>query len=535
MANIAYIKANVNNNALTSTLIGSKINVVLQQGRQFRDRTIWSVPILPGAIFVWQQLASMREWKITGKPRTVSRAVEWIQNTRTVDMQTGHTSYGYEDFLKRSALDYLCVGRTSRYVPRSPKRHMEYLDTTQVVYRQNKNQPYWDYRHSDRDFRIHEVLNHSPLPVSSNRFIPPVSLVMPTAMLAYLIREHDSASLDGRKVREIFFVGDTAVKESFEEAVQAQLALHANDPNAQSQGIPVVYMNNPSGTPIDKLVTSLGLSSMPEHMDREQFTFGYVNEISATLSLALRHFWNNERTTNKALEQVQEQRQQLKGPATFVKSEERLINSPNIMGRFGKGKDQPRFAFAEETDMASRTQKAEVLERTTNALNSVIDAFGGSIDLQTYLRWMQSEGVLPNDLELVSNTQPEVIANPDEPLTESAQENDSKSYVPDYDEVTMDSNGRVVERRRKSFTIYDAITEDTLPPKTDLYEKTLQQRNLTDFRNAYTEGKISSETINLTQAFFPSSMVEETIKAALDSDSLNESQYDVLRTLLTYV
>jgi hypothetical protein len=42
---------------------------ILEEGRKLRDTVIWQEALLSGAVYVFLQLASSREWRISGKPR----------------------------------------------------------------------------------------------------------------------------------------------------------------------------------------------------------------------------------------------------------------------------------------------------------------------------------------------------------------------------------------------------------------------------------------------------------------------------------
>jgi hypothetical protein len=465
---------------------------MLAYAQNLRDVQIWKMPILPGAIQIFQQLSSGREWQIVGKPLPAKRAVDWLNRAKVVDVTTGLPQYGFEEFLKRRSLDFTVVGRTSFTVTgktkAEPNGFLEYLDPTMLQFtrpeRNGEVRPtdkVWTYTGDMRKFRAGDVyLNHT-LPLGgSGLFISPIAYVMPTANLAWLIREHDMASTDGRRIRDIIIVGSSDLAASIEEAVLTQIALHSGE-DPSKVGIPIVEMNNLTGTSVEDQITTLGLSKIPEGFEREEFVFDYVNQISAALGLSLRHFWNSERTTNRALEEIQEQRQLQKGPSSYVRSEERQINQSGILKPFSSGRSRLQFNFIEEVDTSSMVANAQVLKLTTEALEKVATVFQAGLSLEALLSWMQSIHVLPNDLELIATgtgtsdmasaeslavfpvpKEGEEIENGSQPPQESPSKSAYSEPVPDYDEVSVDSHGNIRERRFKVFTTYKAILNEKL-------------------------------------------------------------------------
>jgi hypothetical protein len=469
-------------------------SVALRFGKDLRDSKMWDYPFVGPAVSVWQQLAAGREVILSGAPRATSRAIKFLQNAEVWDRTTGLVQRGHQSFLQRRALDYTTVGRTAFAVaPTSTSRGepvLQYIDpcalklNTQNMrgkMRISDEEFCWLYG-SDVEFRAREVHLDHPIPVGTNGFISPLAPLVPTAVLAWLLTEHKTASLDGRKIRDILFVANSAVKGALENAIGKVAALWAGE-DVSKVGLPVVELNMPAGAKASDLYALLGLSRMPENFKEEEFWFMYVNMISACLSLALRHFWNSERSTNKALEEVQERRGQNKGPASFVRSEQRQMNMPGVLDHLGK----VRMGFLEEVDSSARLDNAEILSKTTAALASVAKVFGATISLDSYLAWMQSIGVLPNEMELVqsasvsklTNTEDIGTADPNnttveaEPAPTALPEKTAKAADPyelDYDEITVDLNGNVVNRRLKLFTLPKVLAAEieAAPVPTDV-------------------------------------------------------------------
>lgn len=484
-------------------------NAMNSVGADIRDTQIWKYPILPGAVSVFQQMSSGREWQVIGKAKHALRAVEWVNNAKRVDPASGLPIVGFENFLRLRSLDFIATGRTAFALHKrrgNPIPELRYVDPTLLSFQRNMkggtlpdqissnlvrevppNEKVW--YHNGTYYRLDEVTIDHAIPIgTSGLYISPLAYVLPAAMLAYLIRDHDTASTDGRRIRDIVVVGSPELSAGIEQAILTQLALYSGGDSSQL-GIPVVEMNNLSGQPISDQIFTMGLSKIPEGFNREGFIFEYVNEISAALGLSLRHFWNNERTTNRALEEIQEQRQAQKGPSTFVRTEQRLINSCGALEMISGGKNNLTFSFVEEADTGSALKNAQVLQLTTSALASVASVFQASLSLDALLSWMQSIRVLPNDLDLITmndegeDNDGEIIGsegsdmpdpNQDQQITEgqgtpppktnsgavttpsgkpTSQAAPKKSAgIPDYDEVSVDQNGNIRERRHKIFS-----------------------------------------------------------------------------------
>lgn len=450
--------------------INSRASAMLEQGKRLRDFEIWSMPVLPGAVSTYIDLASSRHWAVSGPPRQVSRAVDFLNNATTYDPYTGQYYYGFTQFEQRRALDYLAVGRVALLKPQKPKDPLEYIDPTLLRYTRLKSDLFavkpkeivWDYV-DGRKFTADQIILVHPMPIGTSNFVAPVHGIMPHARLAYLIREHDTAKLDGRKMRDILFVGNAELSSSIETALRKQAAL-AQGYDFSEIGVPVVEINNPSGTDIARQIHRLGLSEIPENFDRDGFMNEYVNIISGSLGIALRQFWNNERTTNRALEEVQEARQQQKGPAMFVRSEQRLFNNCGLFSHISN-RNNLRFTYTEEGDIAGQLTQARVLYNVALALEKIQKVFGASINLEAYLAWMQSLSLLPNDIELVSSqgsvaeravVNEEGDATSYNPAGEQTVDGDTVSpplKTAEYGDITMDSEGNIVDRRIKTFPV----------------------------------------------------------------------------------
>ncbi len=553
---------------------------VLKFGRDLREGKLWEYPYLPGAVQVFQQLASGREWVVSGKPRMVSRTVDWINACEVRDTSTGMTFYGYENFLRRRVLDYLTVGRTAFVVEQKSKKPvLEYLDPTRLSFARKSgvklgspvkpDEFVWKYE-DNREFRARDIILDHPIPIGNSLFIAPIAPIIPTATMAWLLREHQTASLDGRKIRDIIFVSNPAIKNAMETAIHKVAAMWAGE-DVSKIGLPIVEVNGGQGIPVADMFAMLGVSKMPDQFSVEEFIFSYVNEISGNLALALRHFYNSERTTNKALEEVQERRGQQKGPAAFVRTEQRLMNRPGILDHLrGDGSKNPRMGFVEETDASARLDNASILEKTTRALGQVAKVFGATIDPKSYLAWMQAINVLPNELKLVSvknnamvaqesdqstSGDPEETNQESDPVPSTFDETASKyigmlkdgpGYFLDYEEITMNGNGEVVDRRVKMFTaakIFAAekmaieSSERKTAPSTpqEAFTEAVEAYNSANrllFQKFYDQIKPEIPTWTSDQRTYTRKAVNAAVDSCLKDEQLSKDQQRIIDKLV---
>lgn len=446
---------------------------MLNWGRQIRDEMVWQYPLLPGAIFTYQQMVSGREFQMSGKPRSVARGIEYANNAQTL-LYDGTVDYGLEQFEKRRVLDYLMVGRTmfSWGDDGSPLRYHDPVST-----RYDFARKLWIDAYTNETFKPDNMVVHHPMPMGVNgNFVSPISFVIPTAMMAWLIREHDRASADGRKIRDIMVVAGEQFADDIRTAVEDALKLwNGDDPT--KEGVPMVFVEPAPGQKVQDMVTRIGLANIPEGFNREQFQFQYVNEIAAAMGLALRHFWQSEKATNRALEEVQEARASQKGPAAYTRSEQRLFNSRKVMRQFG---DEVRFGFVEEVDIASQQTNAAVLKLYAEALKIFVESLGGVVDTGDLVAWLQREDILPADLKIIQHT---TTINPETPPTpnqgKTMVNSDSMTAgikkaleqpavvkaldeVIDYGEITMNGQGEIIDRRVKVFSFEKALGSELI-------------------------------------------------------------------------
>lgn len=504
----------------------------LVMARNLRDVELHKFPLLPSAVYTFIQIASSREWTVTGKLTPASRAVEKLNNAVFID-EYGVPHVGWQEFLQKQVLDWLVVGYSTMLVPvvkrltRSKTYGaINYIDPTRislvsspkrsVIVKDYKRIPHSRaYYYDGKRWFDDEVFFNRAIPTGiSYNPLGPVFALLPTMMLLYLIREHDTASADGRKLRDIFITYDDNMRDALQQAVEASVAMWNNDPS--KQGLAVVSANILGGVTaqvkMSDLIHRMGLSEIPENLDREALWMRAANEISGTLGLPLRVWFEDPRGTNRSLERVNQERSRVKGPAFFNRSMERAINNSGILGR-------ARFGFKEEQDLSLERIRADIIETWSKALFNLYQTFGGVVDLSVFWQLLQRNGLVFDDAFLSQQlvmldespmsseqllggeTPPPTIPEgsydgPDQQALEVRREMAEMQYdqndaspqqqkrmrirlttardkllkylvdqsmeqvttrLPDYGEVIVDQEGRVLDVRRKMFTVDEAM------------------------------------------------------------------------------
>jgi len=484
-------------------------------GQKLRDEWLFQYPLLPAAVMTYAHIAVSREWTVVGTPRRAAKAVETLNNAAYVD-SGGEAHFGWQAFAFRRVVDYLTLGRNAFLKPKGSRSVLQYVDPVEVLIsgstkmqvgkdriindlRSTKNQKYWNYLNTDWT-RSELVMNYAAA-AGPYAAIPLLS-VLPSARMAYLIREHDSAKADGRKIRDIFVVADEAMQDALAQAMAANIALY-NGASVTDHGIPIISVgvNNlfdGNSADVSKLFARMGLTEVDDNFDRSAFFLDYAQEIAAVLDMPLRTFWNDPRGSNRSLERVTQERSRRQGPAYYILGEERLINNSGILGK------RVRFQFVEEIDTSLIKDRAEIAKTYAEAidlLHSAIPQLSGD----SVMAWLQQLGVLPRDEDLIkeistiseSPVQPEDMVDGDieellaaqseealqneieitklqaealNPPTGNTQiandpnQDETKAIadfmrsqrpatIPDYGEVMLDSHGDIVDYRKRTYHI----------------------------------------------------------------------------------
>lgn len=440
---------------------------MLEFGRHQRDEAVWKYPHLPGALSTFRQMSETREFRVAGTITGAPRAMEWLNNAiiRNFD---GTMDYGFQGWRSRRINDYIIVGMTAFYWGEGEP--LEYLDPVNLRYDPYKHKYFEMY--TGREFPADQVVIHKVNPIGkSGVFISPIFPVIPSAMLSWLVREHDLASADGRKMRDIKIVANESLADSIRQSIESSLAAWNGQFDPTKHSVPVVYYEETAvtGTRLkaDEMVASFGLAEIPDGFNRDWADFKYANEISANLGLSLRAWWNSERATNRALEEINEARQVNKGPGAEVRAEQRLLNDSGCLQQFGR---RTRVGFIEEVDAANKEVNAKVIKLYSEALKQFAETFSGKVNGDAFLSWLKSENILPPDIDLITDvgvveTQ-DRLESPDgessleesEPKVSPALKSMSDDLL-DYDEIVIDRDGKILTKRLRSFFFEDQMAK----------------------------------------------------------------------------
>ena len=382
-----------------------------------RDVGLWKYTDMAGAVNVFQSIVGGRSWTVGGKPDSVMTILELLHRTESKNTISGHIEYGLEAAIKRQSIDVLAVGRTvlaMRHPRFGKKSVLEYVDPTVCMLHRNKSgvlndkngrvippsasEKIWFY--DSRWYRNDEIFLHHPVPIGSNGFIAPLTWLIPLAELAFLLDEHHRSAADGRKIRNLLFT-PKAWKEDISTTIEEVIALYGGGTRADSSknSVPIVGYGKLDGKAVSDMLHFMKLSNIEESFDQEQFWRHYISALSAATGVSVRHFWSDDRGSNRALELVQVQREQLKGPASFIRSLERMLNNSGMLERASSDPDV-RMNFIEEVDTATMKAKAEVIELYAVAAEKLKVVFGATFSLQSFLGWLQRDAGVPYDIQL---------------------------------------------------------------------------------------------------------------------------------------
>lgn len=529
-------------------------NNLLDLGRQLRDQWLYEFPLMPEGTYTYQQMASGREFKVSGSPRGVTKCIDWMNESITKQYD-GLEMTGFEDLVRRQALDWLTIGRILMYAPQEGA--LEYLDPTQTFFDYNTKR--WYSTFTQQEYAGADVFVSHAIPIgATGYFMAPLMPVVSTAMLAYLIQDHDKAAIDGRRIRDVLIVQGESLAENIVTSIQ-KMVNEYTEPDPTKHEIPVAFYESSGqgNIPADQMFARIGLSEIPQGFNRADFDYQYANRLAGALGLSLRHIWNSEKATNRALEEVQEARQAQKGPSYFVRNLQRIFNNKKIVARFGRG---IRVSFIEEVDVQSREVNAKVLKMYAESVKLLNDLAPGQIDIQALLAFMQRDDILPSDIDLFNPEAQAVVKKPvsttaspqdiPTPMDGNTQQTSDPGPQPQtkqksidfdlgYDEVVMDLNYRILERRKRVYSVEKAIYDEYLDDETFIkkaqqdaepitpvnYLQKAQEYNLQQFLDA--DPAIKEYVLSLQDPH-----IAERAKAFTTDKKLTDDDHRILASLL---
>lgn len=479
---------------------------IIQYGRQLRDEDAFKYPMMQPAIQVYQQMAASREWRVIGtktNARGIGRAIDYLNNAVTVNYFQGFNEVGFEQFLKRLVMDYLCIGRTIiQWKENSP---LQYIDPAHCFYVPQEKE--WSYFSGAVKYPQSEIIVHHPFPLGGyGHFTSPLMSIIPTAMLAYLIRAHDIAEADGSKVRDIYVLASKEMVRDFEQAITDSInSYNGYDPTSNS--VAVVSVETLGQVAVRDTVHRIGLANIPDNFDRKQFNYHYTNELANALGLALRQIWSGEEGTNRALEEVQEHRQTIKGPNVFLRSVERQINNSGMLRQFGPN---VRFEVIEEVDVSTRQLRADILLKFAQSMKILKEIAGDELSFDELQAYGVAEGVLLSNIQTIETQE----------VFESDKPNNTTKTL-GYDDVAYDMNGNKIETRSKVFHITNAIQDEMQydPPAT--------------FENLVLESRLYNRDVFMEKSLADAEVFELRNKCYNRYDELTDDEHMLIYNYIT--
>lgn len=397
--------ASLNNIQLSSVNKGTPIMLV---GERLRDSWWQKFPMIPALVSSFSQIATSREWTITGRPRTAGQALERLNKALYIDTY-GMVYEGWSQFTGRRIIDWLMLGVNGMFVPTSTAP-IQYVDPIEVTHKPSKQRPRYvttkgtpewkDYYYLDEWWSNKQLFFNQYLPFGYHgATMAPLVPAIPLARLLYLVQQHDMSSVDGRKVKDIFLVADDNVALALIQALQDYADMQTGVPNTDRHGIPIVAMNKRGGfgegEKVADAIALLGISTIPEGLDRDILVDTAAIEFSAMVGMQVTEWWHiKSGANNRSTERVNQERGRTKGPNFYCRQDQRFLNNSGILGKV-------HFAYVEEVDIQAQKDRAEVMLRLSEAVKNLQEALGLAISPRAMIRWLQQLGVFPTDDYLV--------------------------------------------------------------------------------------------------------------------------------------
>lgn len=379
-------------------------------GEYLRDDWWQKFPLLPGLVSSFIQIATSREWTVTGKPRLANKAVERLNGVVYVD-NYGQLYEGWSALIARLVIDWLMLGINGIIVP-NENALIQYIDPAEVVHNPGKNIrprvitgnsiPVWkDYTYLNQEWSNKQIFFNYYAPYGYlGAMMAPLVPAIPLARLLYLVQQHDMSSVDGRKVKDIFLVADDNIKNELVKALRDYADMYT-EADPEKHGIPIIALNKRGGFSererVEDHIAMLGISKVPEGLERNDLWDQAAIEFSALTGMQVSEWYHvKSGADNRATERVNQERGRTKGPNYFNRQNQRFINSTGILGK-------TLFQYVEEVDVQAQKDKAEVMLRLSEAVKNLTEAVGIAISARSLIRWLQHLGVFPTDDYLIDD------------------------------------------------------------------------------------------------------------------------------------
>lgn len=387
----------------------------MMNSRDFRDVWLNFLPILPSAVKAYIEVATHRDWLLIGNKQAVNFAYNLLE-TSILEDEYGLFYYGFDNILARMAMDYITVGRVTLHAPfiskdSDARRVIQYIDPTfltpqkipdegSVSLENSGTQTVWEY-HSNTDDTYHFDQKEIVF-IDDTRYgrkglpIPRIMYLVPSATQMYYLKQHDTATLDGTKVKDVIVTADDGMVDAVENALKIAVQ-NMTYSHGYTNSVPVVAIN-PSGLmgiqnwKIEDMFGRLGVSEVPDGYDREKIVLDFISEVSSVLGLSIRYFWHDWKGGTKSGEQVGQERQSKHGPGFFIKNLTRVINKSGILRR--SPSSQVRMAFREESDSNTIERNSRTLNNYAKGFETLVSITGDIISPESIVHFLQKSGVL---------------------------------------------------------------------------------------------------------------------------------------------
>lgn len=471
---------------LRSIAPGSKLNYrrMMNWSRSLRDEYINQFRILPGAVNAYVEIVSSKTWMLAGHKLAVVRGMERLHESYFVD-DLGIEHTGWQNITELLCRDWLYSGRMILHSQQIEDMAgpLEYIDSTyltpytyssfdtdkainKTVWRLNRatNQQFIDYNQNEIFYLDNITMGYSGLVQGS------VPLLLPVAYLDYLVQEHFSAKLDGRKLNDILVVLDNNMAESLQKAfdiAKSNFQLGVAGAGKQNVGVVAVNPQGLTSVSVQDVFARLGLSEIPDNFEHEVFTSEYVREISNVLGLGPSYFWVGDETNSRSSDYMNEERQMKRGPFVFLKKLERLVNDNNLLATnrnsIGR-KSNVRLIYEPDQTSVGAERKAKTFGQWVGGMSALSQIeFTEDLKLGQFLAFLQKENILPTDFgvedlftldefEDPHQSKPNITTMKEktDPM-DMRQTSEDNTFSLNYDEIVVDQDGKVLEKRNRLF------------------------------------------------------------------------------------
>ena len=521
---------------------------VMLIGQRLRDDWWQKFPVLPAMVSSFSQIATSREWTVTGRPRVANRALERLNNAVYVDYN-GQIYQGWSAFTGRRIVDWLMLGVNGMIIP-NDSAPIQYVDPIEVTHQPDRERPrvltsksipeWRDFYYQEKYWSNKQMFFNYYLPYGfSGAVMAPLIPAIPMARLLYLVQQHDMASVDGRKIKDIFMVPDDNVASALTNALQSYEAMLSGSFDPEKHGIPIVAMNKrggfSEGEKVEDAIALLGISKVPDDVDRDTLWDTAAIEFSSLAGMQVTEWWHiKSGANNRSTERVNQERGRTKGPNYYCRQDQRFLNNAGILGR-------AHFAYVEEVDIQAQKDRAEVMLRLSEAVKNLQEAAGMVISPRALIRWLQYLGVFPTDDYLIDeimvlNEDPVKPADMvDRPIEEllAEQERRDREQIAEREmedaELAAEKQRLLVEAQQSQSTPQEQEAQRSIMRLVEEidYARSIQQRPIPEYGEITVDQ--NGNVLEYRRAVYPvSKMIELEVQQELQQELVTPDDIDTI-------